>query len=74
MQFYTSLSLPKFVRADDVFVHGPVRLSGRQRGFQAWMRRPDAPGFVVCDCGRLLGPHYRLERAKSAGGLSCSSQ
>jgi hypothetical protein len=66
MRFYTSLSLPKVVPADAVLVHGPVRRSDRQRGFQAWMRRPDAPGLVACDCDRLLHPHYRLERAKSA--------
>src|SRR5580700_3331907 len=50
MRFHTSFSLPKVVPADAVLVHGSVRPSGRQRGFQAWMSRPDAPGLVVCDC------------------------
>jgi hypothetical protein len=69
MRFHTSFSLPKVVPADAVLVHGSVRPSGRQRGFQAWMSRRDAPGLVACDCGGFppeLGLHYRLERAKSA--------
>jgi len=66
MQFRISLSYPKVVRADDVSVHGPLRLSGRQRGLRVWKCRPEEPGLVVCDCGRWPGPHYRLERAKSA--------
>jgi hypothetical protein len=69
MRFHTSFSLPKVVPADAVLVHGSVRPSGRQRGFQAWISPPDAPGLVVCDCGRSLPERFdpRLEeRAKSA--------
>jgi hypothetical protein len=47
MRFHTSFSLPKVVRPNDVFVHGPVRLPVRQRGFKAWMRRDDAPGLPL---------------------------
>jgi hypothetical protein len=67
MRFHTSFSLPKVVPTDVVLVHGSVRPPGRQRGFQAWMSRPDAPGLVVCDCCGFppeLGPHYRLERGE----------
>jgi hypothetical protein len=72
MQFRIRLSLPKVGRTDDVSVHGPLRLSGRQRGLRVRKCRPDEPGLVVCDCSRWPGPHYRLERAKRASAYYCA--
>jgi hypothetical protein len=60
---HTTFTLPEVVPAGHVRVH--VK-SGSPHGFHAWTWPPDAPGLVACDCGWLLGPHYRLERAKSA--------
>ena len=71
MRFHTSFSLPKVVPAGHVLVHNSVRpYSGRGHpdGFHPRLLPPDTPGLVVCDCDFApeLGPHYRLERAKSA--------
>ena len=67
----TSIILPEVISAGHVLVHNSVRPypgHGHPDGFHVWPSPPDTPDLVVCDCGFApkLGPHYRLERAKSA--------
>jgi hypothetical protein len=71
MHYSTTFTRPEFVPAGHVLVHNSVRPypgRGHPDGFHARFSPLDAPGLVVCDCGFApdLGPHYRLERAKSA--------
>ncbi len=71
MRYSSTCILPEVIPAGHVLVHNSVRPypgRGHPDGFHVWPSPPDTPDLVVCDCGFApkLGPHYRLECAKSA--------
>jgi hypothetical protein len=71
MRYKTTFTLPEVIPAGHVLVHNTVLPSSgidHPRGFHPRFLRPDTPGLVLCDCDFApeLGPHYRVERPKSA--------